>query len=749
MGRKQFRWAWLSWIILLLLIGLLIWFEQRSLSAQDNSLSTQFSHPPGSYEHDIQLIIDSGHPNTVTYFTLDGRAPGPQNGTVYSKPIRLSADEEQIVVIRAQSYLPSGESGPITSATYFMGLDTQLPLLSIIIDPEDFYGRERGIYTNHEQRGKEWERPVALTYVDNSSGESFHLGAGMRIHGGWTRFFYDKKSLRLYFREEYGARKLDFPLFGEEGQVTFDHLVLHNSDKDLLLFKNRLVERLTQQMGGFSPRSQPALVFINGEPWGIYTIRERINVRLLAENYGVPAADISDTPNNRGMQSPEQLAVDTVHWENLMTFVLENDLSDPHNYAYLQTQMDVPNFVDYYLLQMYVANSDWPHHNVHQFRPRTQGGRWEWIVWDNDFAFEQVGAQMVDHVLDVEHPLGERMEILLNKLLDNPQFRHLFLTRAADLLNTTLSPGNVSALVEEHIAELECDIDIERSRWDISRDWTEAKEHIREFASQRSAIMRGHIVESLQLPGTSQINFEQSSAGGGWVDINNSGPQALPWEGTFFQDTTIEVRAIAPGGYQFHRWEVQPNRGLEDSALISIPVTGELRLQPVFTLMQQDMPYPGDASFTQVIINNEGDIEGDWFELEINRQGGLDLRGWRVTDNDSITADDEGSLVFKNDPLLENLPAGTTVRVIATETAENSRIFTEDGWNNGVLTLYTANGLIDSSLDPWFDIGPRDNLVLLAPGPTDGFNDDLAIAYWSNHTEFSSSTFGLPPSNPK
>ena len=742
------RWRWLAWLIALFIMGALFWVEQQVFSAQNSTLVPEFSFPAGSYDHDMRLEISTGHPEAETFFTLDGRLPDQQNGTRYTQSLNLEASQPQVVVVRARSYLSDGTVGPVASATYFMGMENSLPLLSIIVDPDDFWGTERGIYVNHDQRGRDWERPVDLTYVGNESGEGFHLGAGIRVHGGWTRFFSDKKSLRLYFRDEYGARKLEFPLFGEEGQIAFDHLVLHNSNKDLLLFRNQLVERLTDQMQGFATRSQPALLFINGRPWGIYNIRERIDERLLTENYAVPAADISDTPNNRGMQSEEQLAVDTVHWESFMDFVLENDLTDLDNYAFLQTQIDLSNFIDYYLLQMFVANSDWPHHNVHQIRPRTQGGRWEWIVWDNDFAFDRVEQQMVDHVLDVDHPLGERMEVLLNKLLANPEFRNLFLTRAADLLNTTLSTPNVLTNIDELVFELEPDIDYEKTRWDISSDWADTITHIRDFAVQRPDIMRQHFVESMDLPGTVQIIFEQASEDAGWIVVNDSAPQRLPWQGTYFQGTTIQIQAIPLSGQLFSGWAAEPDLGLGESSTITIPVERAATITPNFVSLAASTAHPDDISIINVLVNDTGEIEGDWFDLQVNREGGMDLGGWRVSDNDSFSADDEGSLTFLEDPLLEDLPRGTMVRVIATQTVLNSQRFPEDGWQDGVLLLYVGNGRIDSTSDPWFNLGRRDNLVILAPGPTAKTADDVPVDFWSNNSSVTSSRFGLPPSVP-
>ncbi len=726
---------------------MLLWREQQISAADELPLETVFSVPAGVYDQDIQLSLDVAHPDAEIVFTLDGRIPDPASAALYSQPIPLSADIPQAVVVRAQAFLPDGTSGPATSATYFMGMETSLPMLSIIVDPDDFWDVEDGIYVNHAQRGLEWERPVDLTYISADGETGFEVGAGVRIHGGWTRYFSDKKSLRLYFRDAYGARKLEYPIFGNEGQIAFDHLVLHNSSQDLLLFRNQLVDQLAAQMDGYVTRSQPVLLFINGRPWGIYNVRERIDERWLEENYGTPAADISDTPNNRGMQSEEQLAVDTVHWENLMEFVLENDLADPANYAYLETQMDVDNFIDYYILQMYAANTDWPHHNVQQFRPRTQGGRWEWTVWDNDFAFDRVDRQMVDHVLNVEHPLGERMMILLNKLLANPQFRNLFISRTADLLNTTLDTPNVLANIEKIVAELEPDIAYEQQRWDIDAEWDDIVTHMRNFAEQRPDIMREQTVESLELAGTATVSFAQADGEPGWIMVNDGQLHSLPWQGIYFQDSLVRLQAIPEPGYAFSGWEGLLNLEEAGSNPISIQIVGDLSVTPRFTPLDAAMPRPGDATIVGYHANDTGAIEGDWFDIQIQRDGGLDLRGWRITDNDSITAADEGSLIFKDDPMLADVAEGTIVRVIATESHQNNRQFPEDGRQNGVLLFYIGNGRIDSSRDPWFNLGPRDNLVLLAPGLTDSMEDDIPIDMWGENSVVTRSSFSLPPTN--
>lgn len=735
-------------VIAVAVVAVLLWLDQEAKATAPISVDTTFSHPPGEYDQAINLQISTSHPDARVYFTLDGRIPDPASDPLVTSPLALAADPPQVVIVRALAALPDGTTGPVRSATYFMNLETKLPKLSIITDPDHLWDEEDGIFANYLERGRESERPVSITYVTAEGEPAFQLGAGLRVHGELSRWFSDKKSLRLYFRDDYGPKKLEYPLFGQEGQTAFDRLILHNSSKDLRLFRNPLTDRLAEETGVYSSRSQPALLFINGEPWGIYNIREPIDQRFLSQNYGIPSADLSDTPNIPSRQSAEQRAVDLVHWQQFMAFVEDNDLSDPQNYDYLKTQIDLENFVNYYILEMYAGNTDWPHHNVHQFRPRTPGGRWEWIVWDSDRAFDLADRQMVQHVLEATHRYGKPMEMFINKLLANPEFHNLFITRAADLLNTSLSTASVQRDLDELVELYDQDIQIEKNRWDISRNWDDTLNHIYDYAAQRPDLMRQHFIDSLGLAGASQITF-QAAGVPGWVVVNDMEPQELPWSGIYFQDSEISLRGVPMVGYQFVGWEEVPGLTNNEDGTAALRVGGDTALVPRFEPLSPGTPRVGDVTIESYHADDEQageqEIQGDWFELRVNKEGGLDLRGWRLTDNDSIAATDEGSIIFADDPLLGNLAAGTTIRIIAPTANQNSGSVVEDGWQDGVLVLHVGHELLDTTTDPWFNLGPRDNLLLLAPGPLDDWRDDIAIDLWSENNAVQRSTFGLPP----
>jgi hypothetical protein len=115
-------------------------------------------------------------------------------------------------------------------------------------------------------------------------------------------------------------------------------------------------------------------------------------------------------------------------------------------------------------------------------------------------------------------------------------------------------------------------------------------------------------------------------------------------------------------------------------------------------------------------------VTTDSIELRTTRP--LDLRGWRLTDNDTPAASDEGSLIFTADPALAQVPADTTLLVEMSFLGDELMI-------DGKMLLSQANGRLDTTTDPWFHLTSADTLVLLAPGETADLADDQAVAVYT------------------
>ena len=708
-------------IILLLLLLALIplgWLEAAAPTSSSPAL--EFSHTSGYYQ-DTFLLELSG--SGTIWFTLDGRIPIPDSATRYTTPIPLSADQPQVIIVRARLQMADQQLGPVISHSYLLNIPIQLPLLSLIVNPDDFWGTEQGIITHYEERGRDWERPVDVTFVDSDQQVGFHVPAGVRVHGRGSRSL-DKKSLRLYFRNDYGLGRLAYPLFEGNIEQSFKRLVLHNSGQDSIqpglpwtLVRNQFAASLAHTIGANATRSRPAILFVNGHFWGIYQIRERIDQFFLADQYGIETADLLDTPE-------ELIRTDHVslgsrdHWDNMMDFALTHDLSDPTHYAYIASQIDIANYIDYNLLQIYSANDDWPHHNMSLFRPQTIGGRWQWFFWDNDrsFAFgltSPVEKNMIDHVQTNVPTATGRQVALLQKLLANAEFRNAFLVRLAILLNTDLAPETALPQLDALTAAIAPAISYEVGRWPTDGDsWTANIEAIRDFARHRPTFVRQHVVQGFGLPGTAVLQFTLHPNGMIYVEDRLL---TTAWAGQFFQGTTVRVTAVPQPGFQFTSWLEH-----DGPATLNLAIVDDQTLTPLFAPLPEAVPRMGDVLITAVTPT----------AIQLQTTRSLDLRGWRLSDNDSLAATDEGSLIFTDDPALAQVPAHTTLHIDLTALPMLPDVtFTGDATLiDGTMILSKANGRLDIDKDPWFHLQQHDILVLLAPGNTAEFIDDQAIA---------------------
>lgn len=105
-----------------------------------------------------------------------------------------------------------------------------IPSFSLVTDLRHLLNEETGIYVNSRERGREWERPASLELLPTGDERGFQVDCGVRVRGGISRDPDNPKhSFRIFFRGEYGASRLDYPLFGDHGASSFNNIDLRTS----------------------------------------------------------------------------------------------------------------------------------------------------------------------------------------------------------------------------------------------------------------------------------------------------------------------------------------------------------------------------------------------------------------------------------------------------------------------------------------------------------------------------------------
>ena len=157
-------------------------------------------------------------------------------------------------------------------------------------------------------------------------------------------------------------------------------------DKYHTMFRDAMGSHLPQEYTHIDRAGyRPAVLYINGEYWGMYNIREKINASFIQNNYSLDKAHFD-------MLQDSWKAIKNGSRKHflLVEQFLRTCEKTPENYAQLGTLIDLNNFIDYNICELYSSNLDWPNWNIKYYRPREENARWKWILIDLDFGFGNV-----------------------------------------------------------------------------------------------------------------------------------------------------------------------------------------------------------------------------------------------------------------------------------------------------------------------------------------------------------------------
>jgi len=478
-------------------------------------------------------VIPTTSGTTIRY-TTDGSEPTDNHGAIYVEPLPITST----MLVRAVAYNPSYRPSAVDTHTYIFlddvlvqpqdppGFPTiwggyegspvkadyemdpeivndprysgaikeslkSLPSLSLVTDKQSFHD----LYTNPRRRGRAWERLASVELIDPQSKQpGFQINAGIRMQGELGRSEYmPKHAFRLFFRDEYGAARLNYPLFSGSPVTEFDTLVLRSGvNRSYAGYPKRPEEiKLTTYtrdqwlresqlaMSGFGSHGIFVHLYFNGLYWGVYNVVERPDDAFMASYFGGTEDEWETISHEETMTTPNG------PFKTLHQLAAAGNLADPERYESIKTTLDVPHFIDYLILNWYTGNIDWSFNNWYAGVQKSSGPV-RYFVWDGERTWFE-GAEIfmeLDEYLDRPN----LVKPLVNALLENPDFKmeladrlyqHLFNDGALTDANARVRWQHLNHPVEQAIIA-------ESARWGDVRfdppltqaDWFAARDDV-------------------------------------------------------------------------------------------------------------------------------------------------------------------------------------------------------------------------------------------------------------------------------
>jgi hypothetical protein len=322
-----------------------------------------------------------------------------------------------------------------------------------------------------------------------------------------------------------------------------------------------------------------AVVYLNGEYWGFYNIREKVNEHFLDDKINVDKSEINILTDHSYIVKGKN-----TEYKALRDFVKNNNLSIQSNYDYVASQIDIDNYITYQIANIYLDNTDWPGNNIKFWNsPET---KWRWIMYDTDFAFgrpwEGWQAYNNDTLSFALNPNGPDWPnpawstLLARKLMDNTTFKNKFINQFADEMNTRFKADAVVAHIDSVANSVSSEISRHYSHWSnwdnrspywqnqymnsSYGEWQNEVNIIKEFAENRITPLAGHFRSYFGINGMFNLNLSINNTEAGSVQLNSLTIDTASWQGEYFDFIPVSLTAVPNEGYEFLGWQGSINQ---------------------------------------------------------------------------------------------------------------------------------------------------------------------------------------------
>lgn len=404
----------------------------------------QANLPSGVYKETVTLEFSG---DGTIYYTLDGSRP-TTNSKVYTEPLVL----ENVATTVRTFCVSEGRSSAVTAYTYIVGAEHELPILHVSIPQRHLTGTQgvlNNIYIDYEYE-------AVLTLIENGE-EKFSVPFGFRLHGNDSRKG-SKQNFQLRFRSEYGVGKLNYKLFDNLDITEFNSLLLKGGSEDYkyAVMRDELATGIAEGTTSvYVQARKPVVLYLAGEYWGIYYLRERFSADYVASHLNVSPDSVDLLESHGGSEQ----AGNNDEYQDLVAYTYNHNMSTDDNYAFLCSQVDIQSLMDWYICRSYMGDKDIG--NIRRFRSKEADGKWKWMFFDLDWSFWHTTDAPFSSIINKQ---GAEEE-LMRAVLAHKDGRDAFLKRYDELMDTVLNEEYITAYISALVADIESEIPADRAKW--------------------------------------------------------------------------------------------------------------------------------------------------------------------------------------------------------------------------------------------------------------------------------------------
>ena len=599
----------------------------------------QISKLAGIYSNTFEVTITSTSPTSQIHYTIDGQTP-TLNSPIYSTSVQI----DKTTVLKAISF-SSGNKLPsaLAAATYIIESNIgNAAVLSISSDNNNFFGPS-GITTNW------WEDTKVPCYIEYFESNSHVLvvsqNSGIKVDGGAGG---SRSQPQTSFRIEpsnslFGEDDIKYKLIPSIDRTNYETFYIRNGSNQYMYYPCKdAIETsvLTNGTKNNCSAYTPVNVYINGEYWGYYELREKQDADYFKQHYNIDKDDLellslsywynSELRSIEGDSAVEHFNSDYYRFMNLST-----SSSDFWNSA--DQYFDLEYYTDYICAQSWIADTDWPFNNIKIFRGPETGNKWRFGLVDVEWALNPNGwsASDFNHIEFIaNYDQSNKFLHIWQKSMENTLYRNYFINRFADLMNTAWLPSETKKIANDIYSVTKPELQRSYLRWQAgdmnSTDW--AHQTMVLELDQRSNYVRQHIKTHYQLAKQVIVTLNVKPANAGVIRISTITPENYPWTGYYFDGIPVKIEAIPNLGYKFDSWDAN---GLITDIKNSV-FSNNINANSSFIANFVSSENSTQLVISEINYNSKANIDaGDWFEIW-NHSSTLDanLSGYYVKDND-------------------------------------------------------------------------------------------------------------------